>query len=77
MTHRRKYTPTPGTERCPLCREMNTDDHVPHPWTDVVAAAWRSGWRQRTAITAALVALLVALANVIALLRAALGGLLP
>lgn len=37
-----RYSPVPGTARCPLCKQMDDDSHVRHPRADIVAWLWKS-----------------------------------
>lgn len=66
---RRDFTPTPGTERCRLCRELNNDQHVDHPWTDVMIACWQSSWQWKVVLSSGGLLLLVFLASIVALIR--------
>lgn len=66
---RRDFRPAPGTERCPLCREMNDANHIDHPWTDVAIAAWRSSWTWKVWMTGGGLLLLLFLASLFALIR--------
>lgn len=47
---RRTWKPVNG-ERCQLCREILTPDHVPHTRAQIYAWLWAAGWRWRLLLT--------------------------
>lgn len=71
---RNTFRPTPGTERCRLCRELLDGDHVRHPWPDVLVAAWRSSWMWRVWLSLAALLALLSLTSLFAAIRQSLGG---
>lgn len=45
--HRRQFRPAPGTGRCSLCGQVEDEQHVAHPWWQIVEWLWHSHvmWR--------------------------------
>lgn len=66
---RRTFRPAPGTERCYLCRQVRTPDHVPHPPSQILYWLWDSHPLWRIYITALGIGVTCTLAGVFAAVR--------
>lgn len=71
---RRRYNPANGLTRCPLCREMDDDNHVRHPRAQILAWLWASSLAWRTIICCLAIIAAVVLALLLGLVRVHLLG---